>query len=151
MFGKEPQITTGVGALLCVIGLLSRVLSDSTSITLLIPLFFGVLLLLLGWLALAPQRTKTMMHVVAALALLGVLGSLNVVPALRPARSPSWCAVACCCFVAGCWASASPRLCAPGVRAPLGESRLPPVRPSVTATRAQRRRILAEPRRRATP
>jgi len=82
MFGKEPQITTGVGALLCVIGLLSRVLSDSTSITLLIPLFFGVLLLLLGWLALAPQRTKTMMHVVAALALLGVLGSLNVVPAL---------------------------------------------------------------------
>jgi membrane-associated HD superfamily phosphohydrolase len=82
MFGKEPQITMGVGALLCVIGLLSRVLSDSTSITVLIPLFFGALLLLLGWLALAPQRTKTMMHIVAALALLGALGSLNVVPAL---------------------------------------------------------------------
>ncbi|NJO83482.1 MAG: hypothetical protein HC828_12120 [Blastochloris sp.] len=82
MFDKEPQITMGVGALLCVIGLLSRVLSESTSVTLLIPLFFGALLLLLGWLALAPQRTESMMHVVAALALLGALGSLNVVPAL---------------------------------------------------------------------
>jgi hypothetical protein len=82
MFGKEPQITIGVGALLSVIGLLSRVLSDSTSFTVLIPFFFGALLLVLGWLALVPQRTKTMMHVAAALALLGVLGSLNVLPAL---------------------------------------------------------------------
>jgi len=82
MVGKEPQFTVIIGALLIVISLLSGVLSGFASVTIFIPAIIGALLLALGWLARTPARTRTMMHLVAVLALFGMLGSLNVVPAL---------------------------------------------------------------------
>ena len=82
MFGREPQATIVVGALLIVVSLLSSALSGFASVTAFIPAIIGGVLLALGWLALAPARTRTMMHAAAALALLGMLGSLNVLPAL---------------------------------------------------------------------
>lgn len=74
------QAAVGVGALLIVVGLASRFLTGTTSVTALIPAFFGTPIVVLGWLARAPERRRTMMHIVAALALLGMLGTFSTIP-----------------------------------------------------------------------
>lgn len=64
------------GAALVVIGLFVTVVSDSGSVTALIPAFIGAVFVLLGAIARAkPDLGRHAMHAAAALALLAVLGS----------------------------------------------------------------------------
>ena len=67
-----------VGAILLVLGGVVTVLSDSGSITSLIPSFIGAILVVLALVAQAkPDLNHHMMHGVAVVALLAVLGSLG--------------------------------------------------------------------------
>ena len=68
--------------MLTLVAIISVIMTGTTSITAWIPAFFGVPIAILGALALNPARLKVMMHIVAVLALLGALGSLNVIPDL---------------------------------------------------------------------
>jgi uncharacterized membrane protein HdeD (DUF308 family) len=70
-----PKITIIVGTILSAIGILGYLLSESRSLTALIPLVFGSLLEVCGVLATRPEYKKHAMHGAAALALLGVAGS----------------------------------------------------------------------------
>jgi uncharacterized membrane protein HdeD (DUF308 family) len=70
-----PIVTIVVGTLLSLLGIGGYVLSDTKSLTALIPLAFGTLLELCGALALQPKLKAHAMHAASALALLGVLGS----------------------------------------------------------------------------
>lgn len=70
--------TMMVGALLMVLGGVVTVLSDSESVTSLIPSFIGATLVALGLLAqMKPDLSHHMMHGAAAVALLAILGSLG--------------------------------------------------------------------------
>lgn len=70
-----PIVTIVVGSLLSALGIGGYVLSESHSLTALIPLAFGTLLEACGALALQPKLKAHAMHGASALALLGVLGS----------------------------------------------------------------------------
>ena len=70
-----PIVTIVVGGLLSLLGILGYALSESHSLTALIPLGFGVLLETCGALALRPALKKHAMHGASLLALLGVAGS----------------------------------------------------------------------------
>tara|TARA_B110000467_G_scaffold119096_1_gene110246 strand:- start:250 stop:609 length:360 start_codon:yes stop_codon:yes gene_type:complete len=66
------------GGLLIALGVIVTILSDSGSVTSMIPAFIGVLFLLLGVLArVKPNLTHHLMHAMAVLALLAVLGSFG--------------------------------------------------------------------------
>lgn len=80
MIGKEATIAVIIGILLIAVGVLGRVLTGTSSITALIPAFFGIPIAVLGWVARAPKRTKVSMHIVAVIALLGVIGTITVIP-----------------------------------------------------------------------
>jgi hypothetical protein len=70
-----PIVTIVVGTLLSALGILGFVLSESRSLTALIPLGFGMVLELCGALALRPDLKKHAMHGASVVGLLGVLGS----------------------------------------------------------------------------
>jgi uncharacterized membrane protein HdeD (DUF308 family) len=72
-----PIITIIVGCLLIVLGVGSRLLSDSPSVTVLIPAFLGVAYVVAGLVALRPAARKHAMHAAALLALLGIIGSVG--------------------------------------------------------------------------
>ena len=73
-----PDTTIGLGASLIVVGVGVTVASGSSSATSLIPAFFGVAFIAIGIAARAkPDLNRHLMHGSAALALLGVLGSLG--------------------------------------------------------------------------
>jgi len=76
------MLTIIIGLLLILIGILSRTLTGTSSITALIPALFGAPILILGWLSLAPNRTHWSMIVVCILALLGIFGTYSVLTAL---------------------------------------------------------------------
>lgn len=57
------------------VGILGRVMSGTTSITALIPLFFGLPIAILGWFSQFPKRAKVMHISVSVLAALGVFGT----------------------------------------------------------------------------
>ena len=78
MVGKETTIAIVIGLLLIVVGVLGRFMTGTTSITALIPAFFGIPMLILGLVGLNPARLKMSMHIVAVLALLGVLGTFSI-------------------------------------------------------------------------
>ncbi len=82
MLGKEPQIAIVVGVILTLVAAVSALATGTSSITAWIPAFFGIPIALCGLVARNPNRLKLMMHIVAVLALLGALGSLNVIPDL---------------------------------------------------------------------
>lgn len=66
------------GGLLIALGVIVTIVSDSQSVTSLIPAFIGAVFLVLGLLARAkPDLSHHLMHAVAAIALLAVLGSLG--------------------------------------------------------------------------
>jgi uncharacterized membrane protein HdeD (DUF308 family) len=80
-----PTITIILGVLLIILGVVSRVLSDSPSITVLIPAFLGAAFLIAGLVALRDGARKHAMHAAAMLAVLGILGgaaALLQLPAL---------------------------------------------------------------------
>jgi hypothetical protein len=82
-----PIVTLIVGGLLSLLGILGCVLSETHSLTALIPLVFGILLDSCGALALHPRFRKHAMHGASLLALLGVAGStMGFVSFLRRAR-----------------------------------------------------------------
>lgn len=74
------RLTTVFGALLVVLGLVSYFGLGRESITALIPAFFGLPLLVLGWLMNDPAKVKHAGHAAALLALLGLAGSFRGVP-----------------------------------------------------------------------
>ena len=70
--------TSICGALLIALGVIVTIVSDSGSVTSLIPAFVGIILLVLGLAASAkPAMSHHLMHVMAVIALLAVLGSLG--------------------------------------------------------------------------
>jgi uncharacterized membrane protein len=68
------------GVLLILLGLLAYLGTGRDSATALIPAFFGLPLLLLGWLGRAGSRRKHALHAAAVLAALGLAGSARGVP-----------------------------------------------------------------------
>lgn len=75
-----PRTAVLVGTLLIVLGVASYLLTDRASATAMIPAFFGLPILILGWLAMRVTWRRHAMHAAAALALLGLIGSLRGVP-----------------------------------------------------------------------
>jgi uncharacterized membrane protein HdeD (DUF308 family) len=69
-------ITLAIGGLLSALGILGYFLSESRSMTALIPLVFGAVLEVCGVLSLRPEFRKHAMHGASLVALLGTLGSL---------------------------------------------------------------------------
>jgi hypothetical protein len=65
------------GVVLIALGIVGYVGTGAVSVTALIPSVFGVLLALLGWLALNERYRKHAMHVAAAIGLVGFLGSVR--------------------------------------------------------------------------
>ncbi len=79
-----PQITLFLGILLTVAGIAGYLGSGMESATALIPSFFGIVFMILGWLGYRENLRKHMMHAAILLALLGLLGSaMGVMPFLR--------------------------------------------------------------------
>ena len=74
------NVTIGFGLVLAALGLGGYVATGRTSLTALIPLAFGLLLLVCGVLARQESLRKHAMHAAAALGLLGFLGPLRVLP-----------------------------------------------------------------------
>ncbi|MEM9774869.1 MAG: hypothetical protein AAF902_09830 [Chloroflexota bacterium] len=68
-----------IGVLLMLVGIFGRLLSGTMSITALIPFFFGLPVVILGWFSQSPDRTKGMQRRAALLATLGVLGTYSVI------------------------------------------------------------------------
>ena len=77
-----PTITIVIAALLIALGLVSRALSDSPSVTVLIPAFLGAALLLAGLVAFKAEARKHAMHAAALLAVLAIAGSVGALPQL---------------------------------------------------------------------
>lgn len=104
-----PQITLFLGILLTVAGISGYLGSGMESITALIPAFFGIVFMLLGWLGYRDNLRKTLMHIASVLALLGLLGSMGgIVPFLsflggaeieRPLASGMQSLMALLCFI----------------------------------------------------
>jgi len=78
-----PATTRLFGIVLMLIGIGSYVLTGRTSITALIPAFFGVVFVALAYVARSEAVRKHAMHVAVAVALIGVLGTLGrAIPAV---------------------------------------------------------------------
>ena len=70
--------TSICGAILIALGVIVTIVSDSGSVTSLIPAFMGIILLVLGLAASAkPSMSHHLMHLMAVVALLALLGSLG--------------------------------------------------------------------------
>tara|TARA_B100000941_G_scaffold238865_1_gene182000 strand:+ start:480 stop:872 length:393 start_codon:yes stop_codon:yes gene_type:complete len=78
--GKEMEkISIYYGAFLIFWGLLVSVLSQSSSITSFIPAFFGLPILIFGYLTLTfPSKKKLFMHIAVLFGLLAFLGGFDV-------------------------------------------------------------------------
>lgn len=78
-----PATTRLVGLILTILGMVSYVGTGRTSVTALIPAFFGVLFLLFAWIARTEAARKHVMHVAMLVALVGLVATLaRVIPAL---------------------------------------------------------------------
>jgi uncharacterized membrane protein len=78
-----PNLTIATGGLLIVLGVASYLGTGRTSVTALIPAFFGLPLLIAGAVALKPAARKHAMHAAAMLGVLGLVGAGGrAVPAL---------------------------------------------------------------------
>jgi|WetSurMetagenome_2_1015567.scaffolds.fasta_scaffold1209281_1 uncharacterized membrane protein len=71
-----PKISVVFGIFLSVIGLYGYYGMGKVSVTALIPLFIGVLIIILGVLAFNEKRIKHSMHAASVLMLMGLIGSL---------------------------------------------------------------------------
>lgn len=76
------NLTLSLGILLIILGTASYLGTGQESPTALIPLFFGILFLLFGWLGKKESLHKHMMHAAAGLALIGIFGTIGAVPGL---------------------------------------------------------------------
>ena len=71
------NVTIAFGLILIVLGVCAYLGTGKTSVTALIPAFFGIPLAVLGFVARDDRNRKHAMHAAAALALLGFLGTLR--------------------------------------------------------------------------
>ena len=71
-----PSITIIFGLLLTLLGVSGYSLSGTSSVTALIPALFGLLLLVLGFLARSESDRKHAMHVAATVGLVGFAGAV---------------------------------------------------------------------------
>lgn len=71
-----PLLTILIGAALVVTGAVAYFVSDSSSLTALIPAAVGLLLVITGLIARTPKLRKHAIHGALAVALLGAIGSL---------------------------------------------------------------------------
>lgn len=70
--------TSILGILLILLGVISYFITAMVSITALIPAFFGIVFLVLGWLAARKEDwRKHIMHGAAVLSVLGIIGSIG--------------------------------------------------------------------------
>lgn len=72
-----PSTTRLVGIILMVIGIASYWLTGRTSVTALIPAFFGIAFVALAYVARNEAARRHAMHAAVAIALIGVLGTLG--------------------------------------------------------------------------
>lgn len=78
-----PSTTRLVGIVLMVIGIASYWLTGRTSLTALIPAFFGIIFVGLAYVARNEAASRHAMHAAVAIALVGVLGTLGrAIPAI---------------------------------------------------------------------
>ena len=78
-----PSTTRLVGIILMVIGIVSYLLTGRTSVTALIPAFFGAIFVILAYVARNEAARRHVMHVAVALGLLGALGTFGrAIPAV---------------------------------------------------------------------
>ena len=71
------KISLTFGVIFILMGLISYFGISSESITALIPAFFGIPMLILGWLGLNEKYLKHTMHIAAILMLLGFFGTIG--------------------------------------------------------------------------
>ena len=76
------QTTRFFGLALIALGIIGYVATGAVSITALIPAFFGLLLVLLGWLARNEGYRKHVMHVAAVIGVVGFLGTVRALAGL---------------------------------------------------------------------
>ncbi|MCX8105967.1 MAG: hypothetical protein N3D80_08875 [Ignavibacterium album] len=72
-----PKFSIALGIIFIIMGLYGYFVISSESITALIPTFFGIPLLILGWLGLNDKYLKHTMHAAAVLTLLGFIGTVG--------------------------------------------------------------------------
>ncbi len=72
-----PKFSIALGIIFIIMGLYGYFGISSESITALIPTFFGIPLLILGWLGLNDKYLKHTMHAAAGLTLLGFVGTVS--------------------------------------------------------------------------
>ena len=78
-----PATTRLFGLLLIVLGIASYVVTERTSVTALIPAFFGAVLVVLALVARNENARKHAMHAAVAVALIGAIASLiRAIPAV---------------------------------------------------------------------
>ena len=71
------KLSIAYGVIFILMGLISYFGISSESITALIPTFFGIPMLILGWLGMNEKYLKHTMHGAAVLMLLGFLGTIS--------------------------------------------------------------------------
>ncbi|MEM6641271.1 MAG: hypothetical protein AAF610_15390 [Pseudomonadota bacterium] len=82
-----PQFTIATGVALIILGVGSYLIAGQTSVTALIPAFFGLPLALAGLVATRDALRKHAMHVAALIALLGAGGALSrAIPTLTAGK-----------------------------------------------------------------
>lgn len=90
---KEIITAIVIGLILIALGVLSRVMTGTSSITALIPAFFGLPIAILGAVALVPLRQRAGMIAVTVLAFLGAFANFSVIVDLMSAvQSGAWSA-----------------------------------------------------------
>jgi hypothetical protein len=67
--------TNGLGIFLIILGLVGFITTGMQSVTALIPTFFGILFLILGFIARKESSRKMAMHIAMGIGLLGLIGS----------------------------------------------------------------------------
>jgi len=72
-----PKVTITFAVIFIILGLIGYFATGMVSVTALIPSFFGIILLVLGFLAQAESRRKLMMHIAVVFGVLGVAGTFS--------------------------------------------------------------------------
>ena len=117
-----PATTRLVGLLLAVLGIVSYVGTGRTSVTALIPAFFGVAFVLLAWVGRNEAARKHAMHAAMVVALVGIAGTASrLIPGIAAAPTsrarPCWRSSSPWCCWPGTWARASSRSATPAAPA----------------------------------
>lgn len=74
------QTTLGFGIGMILLGVVSYFATGQESVTALIPAFFGIVFVILGWVMRDEAKAKHAGHAAAGLAVIGLLGSVRGVP-----------------------------------------------------------------------